>query len=135
MEFGPIPESRFDEVIEHLRFSFPDEPLNVAIGLCQYGQACEPLEAHDFMTMKDGLSIMATDPKTGEVRKCLVQFWQENDHISCIVRFTRMQCLGFLNYSNSQSNRSFGVLPKISELSNKSFIKWYPFSQASCAIF
>lgn len=67
MEFGPIPASRFDEVIEHLRHSFPDEPLNVSVGLCSHGKPCELLEHHDLMTLQEGLSLMATDPQTGEV--------------------------------------------------------------------
>lgn len=68
-EYGPIPPSRYQEVIHHLRFNFPDEPLNMSVGLCKHGQACELLEEHDIMTLKDGLSVMAVDVKTGEVRK------------------------------------------------------------------
>lgn len=67
MEYGPIPESKFDEVIHHLRFNFPDEPLNASVGLCVHGKACELLEHHDLLTLQDGLSVMATDPETGEV--------------------------------------------------------------------
>lgn len=67
-EFGPITESRYDDVIQHLRHNFPDEPLNASVGLCKHGQACELLEHHDLMTLKDGLSVMAIDAKTGQVR-------------------------------------------------------------------
>lgn len=67
MEFGPVPPARFDEVIQHLRLSFPDEPLNVSIGLCKYGEPCELLEHHDLMTLQEGLSVMAVDVKTGEI--------------------------------------------------------------------
>lgn len=67
MEFGPIPPSKFDEVIQHLRHNFPDEPLNASVGLCVHGQVCELLEHHDLVTLQDGLSVMAMDPKTGDV--------------------------------------------------------------------
>lgn len=68
MEYGPIPASKYEQVIHHLRHSFPDEPLNASVGLCVHGKACELLEHHDLLTMQDGLSIMAVDPDTGEVR-------------------------------------------------------------------
>ncbi|KAJ8942090.1 hypothetical protein NQ314_010163 [Rhamnusium bicolor] len=67
MEYGPIPSSKFDEVINHLRYNFPDEPLNASVGLCAHGQPCELLEHHDLMTLKDGLSVMAVDKKTGVI--------------------------------------------------------------------
>lgn len=67
MEFQLIPESKFDEVLQHLRHSFPDEPLNVAVGLCKHGEQCELLERVDLMSLKDGLSLMAIDPITNEV--------------------------------------------------------------------
>ncbi|KAJ8919253.1 hypothetical protein NQ315_003836 [Exocentrus adspersus] len=64
MEYGPIPPSKFDDVIHHLRYNFPDEPLNASVGLCMHGQPCELLEHHDLMTLKDGLSVMAVDKDT-----------------------------------------------------------------------
>ncbi|KAF5289848.1 hypothetical protein FQR65_LT10664 [Abscondita terminalis] len=66
-EYGPIGPSKYDEVLHHLRYNFPDEPLNVSVGLCKHGQACEPFEHHALMTLKDGLSVMAVDVKTGEI--------------------------------------------------------------------
>lgn len=75
-EFGPIPESRYDEVIHHLRHNFPDEPLNASVGLCKHGQACELLEHHDLMTLKDGLSVMAIDSKTGKVSLSIYFIWE-----------------------------------------------------------
>lgn len=69
MEFGPVPESKYEEVIHHLRNNFPDEPLNVAVGLCKHGEPCEYLEHHDLMTLKDQLSVMAVESKTGAVSK------------------------------------------------------------------
>ncbi|KAJ8968896.1 hypothetical protein NQ317_008833 [Molorchus minor] len=67
MEYGPIPASKYDDVINHLRHSFPDEPLNVSVGLCEHGKPCELLERHDLMTLKDGLSVMATDMERGVI--------------------------------------------------------------------
>lgn len=66
-QFQVIPEAKFDDVIHHLRYSFPDEPLNVAVGLCKHGEACELLEHHDLMSLKEGLSLMAVDPANNEV--------------------------------------------------------------------
>lgn len=66
-EYGPIPPERFDEVLAHLRHSFPDEPLNVSVGLCKHDQKCELLEEMDLMTLRDGLSVIAIDAKTKEV--------------------------------------------------------------------
>lgn len=79
MEYGPIPESKFDEVIHHLRHNFPDEPLNVSVGLCVHGKACELLEHQDLLTLQDGLSVMATDPETGEVSQRVIY---------CFLKFT-----------------------------------------------
>ncbi|XP_017778189.1 PREDICTED: uncharacterized protein LOC108563894 [Nicrophorus vespilloides] len=67
MEFGPISAGKFEEVIEHLRQHFPDEPLNECVGLCKTGEPCELLEHHDMSTLEEGFSIMAIDPKTGEI--------------------------------------------------------------------
>nr|XP_022920579.1 dopamine N-acetyltransferase-like [Onthophagus taurus] len=67
MEYMKVPESRYEEVIEYLREAFPDEPLNVAIGLCQKGVPCELLESQDLQTLRDGLSVMVIDKTTGEI--------------------------------------------------------------------
>lgn len=67
MEFNVITEPRFQDIILFLREHFPDEPLNVGVGLCQKNVPCESLESQDLLTLKDGLSLMATDPDTGEV--------------------------------------------------------------------
>ncbi|CAG9823042.1 unnamed protein product [Phaedon cochleariae] len=67
MEFGPIPATKFDAVIDHLRRSFPDEPLNASVGLSVRGQPCEMLEKYDLLTMQEGMSVMALDPDTGEI--------------------------------------------------------------------
>lgn len=67
MEFGPVPVTKYKELFDFLRHNFPDEPLNVAVGLCKHGEACIYLEHHDLMTLKDQVSIMAVDGKTGEV--------------------------------------------------------------------
>ncbi|KAK5643624.1 hypothetical protein RI129_007469 [Pyrocoelia pectoralis] len=66
-EYGPIPPSKYEEVIQHLRQHFPDEPLNGSVGLCKHGQECKALEHHNVMTLKDGLSVMAVDSNTGEI--------------------------------------------------------------------
>ncbi|KAF5302793.1 hypothetical protein FQA39_LY01973 [Lamprigera yunnana] len=66
-EYGPIPPCKYDEVLHHLRYNFPDEPLNMSVGLCKHGVKCEILEHHDLMTLKDGLSLMAVDAKTGNI--------------------------------------------------------------------
>lgn len=67
MEFVTIPNSKFDDVIQHLRYNFPDEPLNASVGLCVHGKPCELLEHHDLVTLKDGFSIMALDNDKNEV--------------------------------------------------------------------
>lgn len=66
-QFQVIPETKFDDVIHHLRDNFPDEPLNVAVGLCKHGVPCELLEHHVLMSLKDGMSLMAFDSSTNEV--------------------------------------------------------------------
>ncbi|KAK9693269.1 ANTH domain [Popillia japonica] len=67
MEIAVVPESRFQEAILFLRENFPDEPLNQGVRLCEKNVPCELLESHDLHTMEDGLSLMATDPDTGEI--------------------------------------------------------------------
>lgn len=67
MEYGPIPASRYDDVISHLRKSFPDEPLNASVGLSFYNQPCPLLEKYDLITLQEGLSVMALNTETGEV--------------------------------------------------------------------
>lgn len=68
MEYGPIPASRYEEVIEHLRFNFfPDEPLNKSVNLCGKGKPHAELEAHSIDTLKDEMSVMAVDKATGKV--------------------------------------------------------------------
>lgn len=82
MEYGPIPPSKFDDVINHLRFNFPDEPLNASVGLCMHGQPCELLEHHDLMTLKDGLSVMAVDKETGVVCTSLFKVFEHSQSMS-----------------------------------------------------
>ncbi|CAD6208931.1 GSCOCG00010745001-RA-CDS [Cotesia congregata] len=54
-----IPEIRFNEVIEHLRFNFfADEPLNRGVDLCQKGDSHLELENHCLATLKQGYSRM-----------------------------------------------------------------------------
>lgn len=72
MEITAIPESRFEETIVFLRENFPDEPLNVGVGLCQKNVPCELLESQDILTLKDGLSLMVTDPDNGEVSMTII---------------------------------------------------------------
>lgn len=68
MEYGPIPVSRYSEVIEHLRYNFfPDEPLNQSVDLCRRGEPHVLLEAHSLDTLKDEMSVMAIDQTTGQV--------------------------------------------------------------------
>lgn len=56
----PIPEDRYNDVIEHLRFNFfADEPLNKCLGLCEPGAGHAELELHSIMTLQDNLSVMA----------------------------------------------------------------------------
>lgn len=68
MEYHTVTPDRFEEVIHHLRHSFPDEPLNAAVGLSTHGKPCELLEKYDLATMGEGLSVMAIDKETGMVR-------------------------------------------------------------------
>jgi hypothetical protein len=68
IEFGLIPEERYDEVIHHLRNNFfADEPLNHAVSLCRPGEPHAELEDHSLTTLKDGLSQMAVLSDTGKV--------------------------------------------------------------------
>uniref|UniRef100_A0A6P7GC60 Uncharacterized protein LOC114336297 n=1 Tax=Diabrotica virgifera virgifera TaxID=50390 RepID=A0A6P7GC60_DIAVI len=67
MEYVPIPSSRFEEVLGHLRMSFPDEPLNASVGLSLHGKPCPLLEKYDLLTMQEGMSIMALDTETNDV--------------------------------------------------------------------
>lgn len=54
-----IPDIRFNEVIEHLRFNFfADEPLNRGVDLCQKGDSHLELENHCLATLKQGYSRM-----------------------------------------------------------------------------
>ncbi|XP_074033287.1 arylalkylamine N-acetyltransferase-like 7 isoform X3 [Leptinotarsa decemlineata] len=67
MEYGLISGPKFDEVIKHLRNSFPDEPLNASVGLSVRGKPCELLEKYDLHTLEEGMSLMAMDAKTKEI--------------------------------------------------------------------
>lgn len=67
MDYEIIPENRFDEVILHLRISFPDEPLNAAVKLSTHGKPCELLEKYDLHTLGEGMSVMAIDKNSGMV--------------------------------------------------------------------
>ncbi|PSN36878.1 Dopamine N-acetyltransferase [Blattella germanica] len=69
IEFGLIPEERYDEVIHHLRHNFfADEPLNHAVALCRPGEPHAELEEHSLTTLRDGLSQMAVDTSSGEAK-------------------------------------------------------------------
>jgi hypothetical protein len=71
IEFGLIDEERYDDVIEHLRNNFfADEPLNNAVSLCRPGEPHAELEEHSLTTLRDGLSQMAVNIDTGQVRYC-----------------------------------------------------------------
>ncbi|XP_072396820.1 arylalkylamine N-acetyltransferase 1-like [Diabrotica undecimpunctata] len=72
MEYVPIPSSRFEEVLGHLRQSFPDEPLNASVGLSLHGKPCPLLEKYDLLTMQEGMSIMALDTETNEIAGVLL---------------------------------------------------------------
>ena len=68
MNFGPIKQCDYDKVIEHLRMNFiADEPLNESVSLCKLGEPHAALEDHCLETLRDGLSIMATDVINGKV--------------------------------------------------------------------
>ncbi|KAJ8869471.1 hypothetical protein PR048_028462 [Dryococelus australis] len=71
VQLGTIPESRYSDVIQHLRNSFfADEPLNSAVQLCRPGEPHAELEDHSLTTLADGLSQMAVHATTGEVSLC-----------------------------------------------------------------
>lgn len=70
MDYQIITEDKFEEVINHLRQSFPDEPLNASVGLSIHGQPCPLLENYDLLTMKERMSVMAIDKITGTVSLC-----------------------------------------------------------------
>uniref|UniRef100_A0A8D8U9D0 aralkylamine N-acetyltransferase n=1 Tax=Cacopsylla melanoneura TaxID=428564 RepID=A0A8D8U9D0_9HEMI len=58
----PIPEDKYNDVIQHLRFNFfADEPLNKCVGLCEPGCGHSELELHSILTLQDNLSVMAVD--------------------------------------------------------------------------
>ncbi|KAK0085661.1 hypothetical protein PV325_004695 [Microctonus aethiopoides] len=61
-----IPKTRFNEIIEHLRFNFfADEPLNSGVGLCKKGESHLELENHCLSTLKQGYSrMLVTDDGT-----------------------------------------------------------------------
>lgn len=67
MDYLTITEDRFDDVINLLRKSFPDEPLNAAVGLSVRDQPCPLLEHYDLKCMAEGYSILALDKETGLV--------------------------------------------------------------------
>lgn len=67
MEYGIVPSSRFDDVVDHLRHNFPDEPLNTSVGLSFKGEPCELLEKYERLTLEEGMSVMAVDSVSGEV--------------------------------------------------------------------
>jgi hypothetical protein len=68
IEFGIIPEDRYDDVIHHLRNNFfADEPLNHAVSLCRPGEPHAELEEHSLTTLRDGLSQMAVHTDTDQV--------------------------------------------------------------------
>jgi hypothetical protein len=58
----PIPEDKYNDVIEHLRYNFfADEPLNKCVGLCETGRGHSELELHSILTLQDNLSVMAVN--------------------------------------------------------------------------
>lgn len=87
IEFGLIHEERYDDVIDHLRNNFfADEPLNHAVSLCRPGEPHAELEEHSLTTLKDGLSQMAVNTDTGQVRYCHyneMRFPQLNNCTNC----------------------------------------------------
>nr|CAH7738114.1 unnamed protein product [Callosobruchus chinensis] len=109
MEYGPIPPSKFDDVIDHLRENFPDEPLNASVGLSIKGQPCPLLEKYDIMTLQEGMSVMAVDKETGMIagvalngtcNKGDVEKSQENMKTVDSVPFHRI--FGLLNNVNKE---------------------------------
>lgn len=63
----PVPEEKYNDVIEHLRFNFfADEPLNKCVGLCETGAGHSELELHSILTLQDNLSVMAVN-SSGQV--------------------------------------------------------------------
>ncbi|XP_043283671.1 uncharacterized protein [Venturia canescens] len=66
MTVEPVPEARFNEVIEHLRYNFfADEPLNNGVGLCRKGEPHEDLEKHCLATLQQGYCrMLLTDDAT-----------------------------------------------------------------------
>lgn len=67
MDYLTITEERFQDVIDLLRQSFPDEPLNASVGLSIRGKPSPLLEKYDLQCMAEGFSIMAVDKETGTV--------------------------------------------------------------------
>lgn len=60
MEYIKIPPNRFNDVIEHLRYTFfADEPLNKSVQLCKPGEGHAESEKYSLKTLEDGLSVMA----------------------------------------------------------------------------
>lgn len=68
MDYQIISEDKFEDVIIHLRESFPDEPLNASVGLSVRGKPCPLLEKYDLLTLGEGMSLVAIDKETGLVR-------------------------------------------------------------------
>lgn len=82
LSVAAIPESRFDEVIEHLRYNFfADEPLNNAVGLCRKGEPHEDLERHCLFTLKQGhCRMLVTEDGTVSSPSSVFSAIQSNFH-------------------------------------------------------
>ncbi|KAL3266544.1 hypothetical protein HHI36_010712 [Cryptolaemus montrouzieri] len=124
MQFEPIQESRYNEILEYLKHHFHDEPLNVAVGLFKKGQTCERLEDYDLNTMKDGLSLVALDPETGRIAGAILNgishrgdVEQELEKMKCIddIKFHRLMGLLFTHNADVELFKKYHV-EKIFEL-------------------
>lgn len=71
MEFRIIPNSRFDDVIDHLKKNFCDEPVCSSAGLVTRENTCTQLIKYYQAAMEEGMSVMAVDRKSGEVSEQL----------------------------------------------------------------
>ncbi|XP_022199206.2 uncharacterized protein LOC111056180 [Nilaparvata lugens] len=64
----PVPESRFEEVVNLFRNHFyVDEPLLAALKLCKRGEPQPEMDDYCMKNLKEGFSIAALDEKTDKV--------------------------------------------------------------------
>ncbi|XP_057655511.1 arylalkylamine N-acetyltransferase 1-like [Diorhabda carinulata] len=108
MEYTSIPASRFEEVIRHLRLSFPDEPLNASVGLSLYGKPCSLLEQYDLSTLEEGLSVMAVDTYTNEIAGVLLNGTSKKGDIEEAIK--RMETIDNIPYQ-----QIFGLLNNVNK--------------------